>query len=499
MAVARALGLASTTASRHPSAAPESAAQPDPGGADDAATGTTLKLRLSLIITALLALLTGTGGVYVVTKARNDVRDEARSTITLTGHFLDAQLDVLRDHWSEHGYVVPLFQLRELRDIRHLNVKFYDTRGRLLDSNEDTTGRKPEAPAWFTTLVKMTSAPSSSETRTVSFKGTPVGVLVIAPDPTYEIDEMWSTSRGLLGLLLLFFLLVNVLVWWAVSHALRPIERILQGLGQLRAGNLSVRLPKFDLPEMSRIGVGFNHMAQTLEQSVSENQRLTRQLLTAQESERRNLAHDLHDEIGQCVSAIHADAVAIRNRGGESVRESAEAIVQVTGHIKECVRSMLQRLRPAYLEGLGLEAGLREQIASFRERNPEVACALKIEGDLGSIDGEGGVAIYRVVQEALTNIAVHAKARNALVEILLDRAGTGADGVPAAEVRYVKLVVSDDGAGFFKLSASRGLGLTGIRERVKGLGGTCHIDSESGRGTRITVCVPLAVCSETAA
>jgi signal transduction histidine kinase len=85
------------------------------------------------------------------------------------------------------------------------------------------------------------------------------------------------------------------------------------------------------------------------------------------------------------------------------------------------------------------------------------------------------------------------------VEILLDRAGTGADGVPAAEVRYVKLVVSDDGAGFFKLSASRGLGLTGIRERVKGLGGTCHIDSESGRGTRITVCVPLAVCSETAA
>ena len=123
MAVARALGLASTTASRHPSAAPESAAQPDPSGADDAATGTTLKLRLSLIITALLALLTGTGGVYVVTKARNDVRDEARSTITLTGHFLDAQLDVLRDHWSEHGYVVPLFQLRELREQKHPDVQ----------------------------------------------------------------------------------------------------------------------------------------------------------------------------------------------------------------------------------------------------------------------------------------------------------------------------------------------------------------------------------------
>ncbi len=499
MAVDRAVGppLSAGSADIAPVARPALAG--DATGEGVTVAGPTLKLRLSLIITALLALLTGTGGIYVVSKARNDVRDEARSTLTLTGHFLDAQLDVLHDHWSEHGYAVPLFQLRELRDIRHVNVRFYDSQGHLLDSNEDNGGRKPEAPGWFTALVKMTSAPGSSQTRPVSFNGTPVGMLVISPDPTYEIEEMWSTSRGLLGLLLLFFLLVNALVWWAVSHALRPIERITEGLGELRAGNLSVRMPQFDLPEMSRIGVGFNHMAETLEQSVSENQRLTRQLLTAQESERRNLAHDLHDEIGQCVSAIHADAVAIRNRGGEPVRESAEAIVQVTLHIKECVRSMLQRLRPAYLEGLGLEAGLREQIASFRQRHPEVACTLRIEGDLGGIDGEAGVAIYRVVQEALTNIAVHAKARNALVELVLDpAAGTRSDAA-GAQVRYVRLAVSDDGAGFFQLSASRGLGLTGIRERVTALGGACQIDSQSGGGTRITVRLPLAGCRETAA
>jgi two-component system, NarL family, sensor histidine kinase UhpB len=472
----------------------------EPGAsAEVAATGTTLKLRLSLIITALLALLTGTGAVYVVMKARNDVRDEARSTLTLTGHFLDAQLDVLRDHWSEHGYAVPMFQLRELRDIRHVDVRFYDSGGRLIDSNEDASARKPEAPGWFTSLVKMTSAPGGSQARTVSFNGTPVGTLVIAPDPTYEIEEMWSTSRGLLGLLLLFFVLVNVLVWWAVSRALQPIERILQGLGELRAGNLSARLPKFELPEMSRIGVGFNHMAQALEKSVSENQRLTRQLLTAQESERRNLAHDLHDEIGQCVSAIHADAVAIRNRGGDSVRESADAIVEVTGHIKECVRSMLRRLRPAYLEGLGLEAGLREQIGGFRQRNPAVACALKIEGNPSSIDGESGVAIYRVVQEALTNIAGHARARNALVELVLDPPDGARTAPPAASARQVRLVITDDGGGFLQGAASGGLGLTGIRERVNGLGGSCHVDSEPGRGTRITVCLPLSDSGDTAA
>jgi two-component system sensor histidine kinase UhpB len=232
---------------------------------------------------------------------------------------------------------------------------------------------------------------------------------------------------------------------------------------------------------------------------VSENQRLTRQLLDAQERERRNLAHDLHDEIGQCVSAIHADAVAIRNRGGESVRESAEAIVEVTEHIKGCVRSMLQRLRPAYLEGLGLEAGLREQIASFRQRNPGVACALRIEGDFTRVDAERGVAIYRVVQEALTNIAVHAQAHTALVEMVLDSPGALRAGAAQAQGGWLRLTVSDDGVGFLQPPVTRGLGLTGIRERVKGLRGICDIDSESARGTRITVWLPLAAPGESRA
>jgi len=100
------------------------------------------------------------------------------------------------------------------------------------------------------------------------------------------------------------------------------------------------------------------------------------------------------------------------------------------------------------------------------------------------------------VQEALTNIAMHARAHNALVEMALQPADTVAAGAATAGGRSLRLVVSDDGAGFFQLSASRGLGLTGIRERVKGLGGTCHIDSEPGRGTRITVSLPLAAARE---
>jgi len=311
-----------------------------------------------------------------------------------------------------------------------------------------------------------------------------VGQLVMAPDPTYELEEMWGTSRGLLALLALFFVVVNAAVWWSVSRALQPIDQILRALQKVKEGDLAVRLPRFKLPELSRVGVGFNHMAETLEQSVSENQRLTRELLNTQEKERRHLAHELHDEIAQCVSAIHADAVTIKRRGGSAVQESAEAIVQVVAQIKESVRSMLRRIRPAYLEELGLEAGINEQVAAFRQRNPMVVCALDVRGDLAGLDEEVGITIYRVVQESLTNIAVHANARSVSIELQVQRADHVADG-------RIDVTIVDDGAGFFQLTTNRGLGLTGIRERTQALGGSCYIVSEPGRGTRIEVSVPL--------
>ena len=450
----------------------------------------TLKLRVCLIITTLLVLLTVADGFYVINKARADVRDEVRSTLILTGHFLDAQLDVLRNHWAEHGYVVPLFQLRTLGDIRHVDIRFYDNQGRLLDSNEDLAAPRPRAPGWFTTLVRLTAPSGGSETRIVSFRGAVIGRLVMTPDPTFEMEEIWSTSRGLLALLLLFFVVVNAVVWWAVSHALRPVDQILKALQRVKDGDLAVRLGEFQLPELARVGIGFNHMAETLADSVTENQRLTRELLNAQENERRRLAHELHDEIAQCVSAIHADAVAIRTRGGDKVRESAEAIVQVVGQIKETVRSMIRRIRPAYLEGLGLEVGLREQVAAFRHRNSGVKCRFDVRGDLAALDEEAGVTIYRVLQESLTNISAHADARNVLIELSARPAREGQD--------TVTLTVGDDGAGFVQLVSSRGLGLAGIRERARALGGSCSIVSEPGRGTRINIVVPYTRAREAA-
>jgi two-component system sensor histidine kinase UhpB len=448
--------------------------------------GTSLKLRLSLLITLLIALMTIAGGAYVVQQAREDIRAEVRSTMSLTGHFLDAQLAVLQERALGPGYAGRLFQLKELRDVRHLSVSFYDSDGRLLDSNESQGERKPLAPAWFVWLIRASSLPMEASRRPVNFSAATVGELVIQPDPTYEIDEIWNTSAGLLLLLCVFFVLVNGLVWWAVAHALRPVEYILGALADIERGQLGARLPAFGLPEMSRISVGFNHMAETLERSVAENHSLTRRLMQMQEEERDYLARELHDEIGQCVTAIHADALAIRNRGGAIVQEGAQSIVEAIGRIKQMVRSILQRLRPGALEGLGLGAALRELTGAFQQRHPQLSCSLHMADETLDLQGELVITLYRVVQECLTNISRHAHAGR--VQISVRRL----PAMPEDQPPRLELTVRDDGCGFDERLAGRGFGLLGIRERIAGLGGSCRIEAAPGRGTALRATVPCA-------
>jgi two-component system sensor histidine kinase UhpB len=148
--------------------------------------GISLKLRLCLLITVLIAMMMVIGGAYIVEQARQDVRAEVRSTMNLTSHFLDAQLAVLQERGlGGQGYAVRLFQLRELREVRHLIINFYNDHGNLLDTNELPGDRKPDAPFWFVWLVRASTPPLEASRRTVSFNGYAVGELVIQPDPTY--------------------------------------------------------------------------------------------------------------------------------------------------------------------------------------------------------------------------------------------------------------------------------------------------------------------------
>lgn len=439
--------------------------------------------RLSLSITLLIVLVALAGAVQAVRQARVDIQSELQSMMALTSHFLGAQLP--RQSRTE-GDRALRFELQGLDQARHLQVAVYDAQGRLLDHSASRPAHRTLAPGWFVWLMRRSAAPVAELRRPIEIDGVASGELAVTADPSYEIDEIWMSARGQILLLLLFCVLVNAMLWWTVSRAMRPVDSIIAALGELGRGRLQTRLPRFSLPEMSRISAGFNHMARTLQHSVDENTRLTRQLIQMQEDERGRLARELHDELGQCVSAIHADAVAIRRRGDASVRESAEAIVQVTATMQDLVRGMLRRLRPGALDQLGLDAALSDLVAGFRQRHPRASCTLDIAPRLKDLRGETAIAVYRMVQECLTNVSRHAEAHQ--VQILVHCLMT-TDETFAAE--RLELSVRDDGRGMDDESSARGFGLLGMRERARVLGGDLVVDSAPGRGVQILAHLPV--------
>lgn len=249
---------------------------------------------------------------------------------------------------------------------------------------------------------------------------------------------------------------------------------------------LKARLPMFELPELARIGEKFNHMVETLEQSINRNHRLSQQLITLQEEERKNLARDLHDEFGQCLTAIHADAtVVVQVAEGKcpEIIDSARAINRLSRHLMELVGGLLEKLRPGVLDELGLSPALHDLVSTWQSRHEKTACRMMLADDMPeSLDESLQITVYRLVQECLTNISRHAEASEVMISLAMV-SGTGKS--PA-----LSILVHDNGKGFDAGNAE-GFGLPGMRERVEGLGGTLSLRSTTGEGTTISALIPI--------
>lgn len=439
-----------------------------------------LKLLLNLMITALMAVLLVIGVALTIHNSQENIRAELESTSALALHLIDKELLYFADEIAEQKLKTP-FSLNSLGQIRHLRVEYYDARGNLRDSNqtEFQAALKNPPPPWFIYLMNLFSSDIEPRKRVIHANNKLIGQVVITPDPTYEITEVWEDSLGMLKLVGIFFVAVNVMVFWAVGKALRPVDQILDAINQVEQGNLDARMPPFRLPELSQISDKFNHMAATLQTSITRNHKLSQQLLNLQEEERKSLSRDLHDEIGQSLTAIHADATAIVNASAQDtpVNQSAKAIVAVARQVIGIVRHIVEQLRPETLDKLGLEIALEELVSGWQQRYKMQTCDLQIASDLAGMPEAVSIIAYRVVQECLTNIARHANAKCVTVDVW-------------TEPGELAIVVQDDGCGFNPGQAT-GFGLIGMRERVTGAGGELEIDSNLAKGTTVMVRLPL--------
>jgi signal transduction histidine kinase len=198
-------------------------------------------------------------------------------------------------------------------------------------------------------------------------------------------------------------------------------------------------------------------------------------LLQAQEEERRRITRELHDETGQSLMVLRFQLEML---AGEAIDDSQKARIQeslvLLDRTIDGLRRTIARLSPRVLEELGLVVAIRKQL-QLLARHTAVRTHEELPEDVGELDSDVQVAVYRSVQEALHNVAKHSRARNAKVKLTISGG-------------KLSLEIEDDGVGFStRNAADRGFGLKGMRERASALGGSMKIHSQPGKGTRIRI------------
>ncbi|HEY8520804.1 MAG TPA: ATP-binding protein [Gammaproteobacteria bacterium] len=435
-----------------------------------------LRARLNLLLTAMFLLVLGLGTVLVIYNAKRAVEAETQSTARLALQLIEV---ALAGAPAEAPPDRLLGRLGELEGARHLRVALVEG-GREVPLGAGSPGeRVADAPAWFVRLV----APAPAEFRRPLPAGVREAEIVVRADPADEIEESWHDARIVLGLVLAFSMIANGLLYVTIGRWLKPVRRIVEGLEGIEKGDYRARLPAFPLPELAHIAAKFNRMAEVLELSREQNRTLTGQALAIREAERRLLAHELHDELGQSISAIRAVAASIEQ---SDAKAAAGTIAGIASGMQEVVRGITRRLRPVLLDEFGLVAALQDLVDGWNERHPESFCRLSARGRLDELGSEMGIHVYRIVQECLTNASKHAGA----TAVRVDVHRTEEDGDAVA------IAVRDDGVGFDVRTKGQGLGLLGIRERVESLGGHVTIESAPGQGVAVAARIPLSPVAE---
>ena len=280
---------------------------------------------------------------------------------------------------------------------------------------------------------------------------------------------------GILAALILAAGLVTVLL---ISDVLtRPLREVAAGAGRIAAGDLSWRVPAGRDDEIGRLATAFNDMAAKVAERDASLRQLSLRLLSIQEQERVRIAREVHDELGQALTAMKIDLQQLgRNHPG--LEQPLGAIARTIDETVELVRRIATDLRPSVLDDLGVTAALELQLRRVRE-STGIQTTLVVSEE-PALDMLTGVTLYRIAQEALANVIRHADASE--IEVSL-----------AIQDRAAVLEISDNGRGVTpaQIADPNSLGLLGMRERAELLGGSVAITGEPGKGTRLTVRLPV--------
>ncbi|MFT4115161.1 histidine kinase [Bradyrhizobium sp.] len=445
-----------------------------------------LRGRINLLLALLLALGLAVNIGRQVAEAGPRVQAEDQSVIRLAREFIEmivADLNEAPDPDARLNQIA-----RDLSRLRHVSIALADAAGNpLTPPRTDLDEEAPGPPAWFVSLVHPEQ---TSVSVPVSVHGKP-GSLVITAHPNDEIAEIWDAIVTQLEVGSAIALALFLVTMSVVGRALRPLQSLAQVMAELEGGRYDARVTPGGAPELAAICTKLNHLASTLGEAVEDKRRLAERAVSLQDVERKEIARELHDEFGPYLFSLRAHASALtkvvdaQSPGADSVRKHGSAMLEQINALQQFNRRVLERLRPVGLAELGLRQALESLSRLWRESHPDVAIKTTISPALGPTGETADLTIYRIVQEALTNVFRHAGATS--VNVVIEPVEqSGRDGRACARVR-----VSDNGRGM-EAGQKLGFGLVGMRERILALGGTLNVASDKG-GVTVEALIPTAV------
>lgn len=435
-----------------------------------------IQRRLIIAIIMVLSVSIVIGSALIYFYAINKVRTEMQAAIEVGTNIVRNAMD------DQEEINNPRRRLRlviaDFNGDRHLIASLLTDRGVLL-AISTPLAPEDQAPKWFADLVGGFPIVAYPEVYPTASDNE---IIVLQTTSANEVAEAWSDAKLIIGTLIIFCVLVLLLAYWTLSHALRPVEAVVAALSSVGKGDYSARLVQPVPSELEPLRTGFNAMAGRLSEMESDNKRLTKQLITLQEEERAQIARDLHDEVGPFLFATGADATMIRqflmSSALPDAHARAEAIIESVRHMQKHLRTILGRLRPGMLIDVGLEQAIHSLVEFWRARRPDIKFVSSIS--VTSLGPNADDVVFRLVQESLSNAIRHAQP--SAIEI----------AISATDFEAL-IEIIDNGLGFASENQVGGFGISGMRERVASVGGTFATRNRSdGRGVVVSATVPLA-------
>ena len=399
-----------------------------------------LRLRLNLLVAALNLGFLGALTWLLIDNHRNSIQEEIEAAHRVTVQMLGSAAQTSPVFGP--APVVMVNFLQSLGRVRANDIRLYTADGVLRYSSPPSAYKAGRtAPDWFGGLMRSTVE--------ATVIGLPGARIEIVPDASRAVLDAWDSMTAIFLLGLGFVAMLHVALLLFLRRLLRPTEADARRL-----------------------------VATT--QELAENREVMRLIEAGIEQERKRLARELHDELGQSVTAIRLIATSIsRSSEAPGVTQGAGKVNEIAAGLYDSVHRIVRELRPAVLEQPDLAAALADLGREWRIRNPDIDLSMVLEGDLGDLGEELTLAVFRCVQEALTNVLKHAGATRVRL------------AVAQCEDR-LEAIIEDDGQGGPNALAGSGHGLVGMRERVATLGGSLETGMRPEGGFRVSIVLPLA-------